>query len=58
MGPMMDPSTLVREKARDSWVRVQSNWPSSTMNQTDMPWNNGTVPMAMMKADIPTSTQP
>ena len=37
MGPIMEPSTRLREKAIDSWVVVQPKWFSSTTNQTVMP---------------------
>ena len=58
MGPMIEPSTRLREKAMESWVRDQANSRSSTTNQAVMPWNSGTVPMTMTKAATPTSVQP
>ena len=58
MGPMIEPSTRLREKAMESWVRDQPKWLSSTTNQAVMPWNSGTVPMTMMNADTPTRVQP
>ena len=57
-GPMIEPSTLLKENARDSWDRLQWNLCSSTTNQAGIPWNMGTVPITMTRAATPANHQP
>ena len=57
-GPMTEPSTLVNEKARDSWALFHWKLRSSTTNQIGIPWNKGTVPITITRAAMPASHQP
>ena len=43
MGPSMPPSTRVKAKASDSWVRVHPKVLSSATNHKPMAWNMGVV---------------
>ena len=55
---MMEPSTLVNEKARESWERLQPKLLSRTTNQAGIPWKIGTVPMTMIRAATTVNHQP
>ena len=58
MGPRIPPSTRVKAKARDSWVRDHPNALSNATNQRPIAWNIGVEEVNMTNPLTGTSHHP